>query len=63
MLTVHELSKELKISESGIYQWVGQRRLPFVKIGRSVRFDQKEITEWLAEKKINSQEIQINGKF
>jgi excisionase family DNA binding protein len=57
MLNVHELSKELGISESGIYQWISQRKIPFVKIGRTVRFDPEEISKWLSEKKINSQDI------
>ena len=52
MLNVHELSGELKISESGLYQLVGQRRIPFVKIGRSVRFDLEETKQWLTEKKV-----------
>ncbi len=55
MLNIHELSQELRISESGIYQWVSQRQIPFVKIGRSVRFDSEEIQKWIAKKKIDSQ--------
>ncbi len=51
MLNIHELSKELGLSESGIYQMVSQRELPFVKIGRSVRFDLEDIKAWLEEKK------------
>ncbi len=51
MLDIHELSKELKISESGIYQWVSQKKIPFVKMGRAVRFDPEDIKKWLEEKK------------
>ncbi len=51
MLDIHQLSEELKISESGIYQWVSQRKIPFVKIGRLVRFDTEDIKKWLEEKK------------
>ena len=51
IMDIHQLAAELKISVSGIYQWVSQRKIPFVKIGRSVRFDSEEIQRWLAEKK------------
>ncbi len=57
MLNVHELSKELGMSESGIYQWVGQGKIPFVKIGRSVRFDFEEIKKWVEAKKIKPRVI------
>jgi len=57
MLNVHELSKDLNLSESGIYQMVSQRKIPFVKIGRSVRFDSEDIQKWLQEKKMLSEKV------
>lgn len=54
MLNVHEMSKELNLSESGLYQMISQRRIPFLKIGRSVRFDSEEIRKWLEEKKVKA---------
>ena len=57
LLNINELSTELKISISGLYQMVSQRRIPFVKIGRSVRFDSDEIRKWLAKQKIDAQDV------
>ena len=57
MMDIHQLAAELKISESGIYQMTAQRRLPFVKIGRSLRFDCEEIKKWLENKKVKPQDI------
>ena len=57
LLNINELSTELKISVSGLYQMVSQRRVPFVKIGRSVRFDSDEIRKWLAKQKIDAQDV------
>jgi excisionase family DNA binding protein len=62
MLNVHELSKELKLSSSGIYQMVGQRKIPFVKIGRSVRFDAEDINKWIAGKKTFSSKGDLNQR-
>lgn len=52
LMNIHELSRLLTVSSSGIYQWVSQRKVPFIKIGRSVRFDSKEIDAWLEAKKV-----------
>ena len=57
MLDIHELAGELKISESGIYQWVNQRKIPFVRIGRCLRFDSEDIQKWLKEKKVEPQSV------
>lgn len=55
MLNIHELAKELNLSESGLYQMVSQRKIPFLKIGRSIRFDSSEIQKWLENKKVGTQ--------
>ncbi|MGH9745990.1 MAG: helix-turn-helix domain-containing protein [Candidatus Acidiferrales bacterium] len=34
-----EAAKHLAVSVSTLYGWVWQRRIPFVKMGRSLRFD------------------------
>lgn len=52
MMDIKQLSQKLGISESGLYQWVSQRRIPFLKIGRSVRFDDDEIKKWLEERRV-----------
>ncbi len=39
LLTVKEAARYLAVSVSTLYGWVWQRRIPFVKIGRALRFD------------------------
>ena len=39
LLTVQEAARYLAVSVSTLYGWVWQRRIPFVKIGRALRFD------------------------
>lgn len=39
LLTVKEAARYLRVSVSTPYGWVWQRRIPFVKIGRALRFD------------------------
>jgi excisionase family DNA binding protein len=55
-IDIKELSSELKLSPSILYQWVAQKRIPYIKLGRSVRFDRHEIDNWLTEKRVQSAE-------
>ena len=52
LMTVEELSKLLKVKKSTIYKWTHEEYIPHVKMGRLVRFNPKEIGEWVEKKKI-----------
>ena len=43
LIDIDELSMRLKIAKSTLYNWVYLRRIPFVKLGRALRFDPLEI--------------------
>jgi excisionase family DNA binding protein len=43
LLTTEEAAQYLAISASTLYGWVWQRRIPFVKIGRALRFDLRDL--------------------
>lgn len=47
LLTVREAAQYLAISPSTLYGWVWQRRIPFVKVGRAVRFDIVELNDFI----------------
>ena len=57
VMDVHQLSKEIGISPGGIYHWVSQKKIPYIKIGRNVRFDIEAIREWLEKKKVEPREF------
>ena len=48
LLTVKEVSKLLGMSE--IYVYLNQKKIPHIKMGRSIRFDEVEIQKWLKTK-------------
>ncbi|MDD5044936.1 MAG: helix-turn-helix domain-containing protein [Candidatus Omnitrophica bacterium] len=56
LITVEELAKYLNLNPHTIYMWVEQKKIPFIKIGRMVRFDLIEIEEWLISKKTEIEE-------
>jgi excisionase family DNA binding protein len=39
LVTVNDAAKYLAVSVPTLYGWVYQRRIPFVKVGRALRFE------------------------
>lgn len=39
LVTVNDAARYLAVSVSTLYGWVYQRRIPFVKVGRALRFE------------------------
>ena len=52
LLGVNELAVRLGTSERFVRRLVCERRVPFHKVGKYVRFDPKDIDEWLAESRV-----------
>lgn len=49
LMTVPDLCKYLKCQPSFIYRLTHEHKIPFIKLGdRTLRFDPKQIKEWLA---------------
>ena len=49
LLTVIELSTYLKVPKKTIYDMVYTKRIPYAKIGRSLRFDKELIDAWISQ--------------
>lgn len=49
LLTVRELGKWLRLSESHIYSLVSKKKIPYTKIGGKVLFDKQAIKDWIEE--------------
>lgn len=47
LLTVKEAANFLAVSASTLYGWVYLRRIPFVKVGRSLRFELAELQSFI----------------
>jgi len=41
-----ELAEYLDFKIDTIYSWVWQRKIPYFKMGRCIRFDLREIDKW-----------------
>jgi excisionase family DNA binding protein len=51
-LGIIELSEYLGLTKGTLYVWVCQRKIPFLKIGKLVKFDLEEIGDWLKDKRV-----------
>jgi excisionase family DNA binding protein len=49
LLTVKEVSAYTGLAPDTIYKMVSQRRIPFTKVGRLVKFEQSALDAWLKQ--------------
>lgn len=49
---VDELAVYLDISLNTVYTWVCLKKVPYIKMGRLVKFDLVEIEKWVRQKRI-----------
>ena len=47
LITVQDAAKFLAVSTSTLYGWVYQRRIPFVEVGRALRFELAELQKFV----------------
>ncbi|MDR2758652.1 MAG: helix-turn-helix domain-containing protein [Spirochaetaceae bacterium] len=52
LIDIAELERRTAIKQATLRKYVAQRKIPFVKIGRLVRFDLSEIESWIRERKV-----------
>lgn len=51
LLTIHEAAKFLNLKISRLYYMRFYNRIPYYKIGASIRFSKTELTKWLTLQK------------
>jgi excisionase family DNA binding protein len=54
MLTLLEMALYLRVSKKTLYYWVNRREIPFIKVGRHLRFDATEVLVFFREKTFGS---------
>ena len=51
LLTLHEVAALLRVHEKTVSGWVRRRRLPCIRLGGRLRFDQRDVLRWIAARK------------
>ena len=54
LLNIHQLSEMLNVKPKTIYHWTHIGKIPYVKLGGLLRFDQADIERWLKIQKQRS---------
>ena len=47
LLTVEEAAKLLRVKKQTLYTWAYRRQIPSQKVGKALRFRQKDLEAWL----------------
>jgi excisionase family DNA binding protein len=54
LLTIREAANLLRLSVSGVRRLQRQRRIPFVKLGGSIRFDRRDLANLVNKNRVQS---------
>lgn len=47
LFTIHEIAEYTGLSVRTLHRMVSQRRIPFVKMGRLIKFDRRAMDAWI----------------
>lgn len=50
LLTPKQLSELLQVDQSTVYKWSHMEFIPHLKLGKSIRFVEREVEEWLKQR-------------
>lgn len=53
LMSIEEAADYLGVKKSTLYSWVFYRKIPYLKIGRLLKFDLKELQEWIDQKRVS----------
>jgi excisionase family DNA binding protein len=54
-LTIEQVAEMLQVTKMTIYNFQ-KKGLPFIKLGKNVRFDKDDVIEWVNSKKVTAAE-------
>jgi excisionase family DNA binding protein len=57
-LTVEDVAEMLQVTRTTIYN-LKKKGLPFIKLGKNIRFDQEEVVKWV---KTNGRESTVENR-
>jgi len=57
LIDVKELSGLTGLSVFTLYSWINQKRIPYVKVGRLVRFEPRKIEKWIEGNSVEEENL------
>jgi excisionase family DNA binding protein len=62
LIEIHEVAAVLCVTPRHIQRLVAERRIPYFKVGRFVRFDRAELSVWLDQQRVGSKRTGCCGR-
>jgi excisionase family DNA binding protein len=59
LLDIREVATYTGLSTHTLYAMVSQRRIPFVKMGRLVKFDKGKVDEWIKHNSVMPMPLKV----
>ena len=59
LIGIDEVAEILDVKESTVYSWVSEGYIPHIKLGRLVRFDRREILEWVQGLRVRGRKTRL----
>ncbi len=60
LLDLNDCAAYLGVSKYTFYRWVNERKIPYIKCGCSVRFDAKDIENWINKNRAEEKKYKKN---
>jgi excisionase family DNA binding protein len=60
LIAIQEAAKYTGLACSTLYAMVSQRRIPYVKVGRLVKFDMEQLNKWIKQNTVMPMPPRIN---
>lgn len=54
LLALVDVALRLRVSRSSAYRLVQQRQIPFFRVGRSLRFSDKDVADYLDRRRVGN---------
>jgi len=54
LLRIPDLAEQLGVTERFIRRLVFERRIPYLKIGKFIRFDPEAVDDWIGDQRVPS---------
>ena len=53
LISIQQAAEYLGITVGTIYQWRSQHKVPYIKVGRRVKFKKEQLDQWLTERTVH----------
>jgi len=61
LLTPEEISRILNVRLSTIYKWTHMGTIPYIKMGKFIRFKEEDIKEWVGKKEVKNKHTHVSN--